>query len=541
MKEHLESKVHHHYLSHKIQNELIHMLVFEIKNFILTKIKEAKFFLVILDCTPDVSNQEQMTLVIRCVDVSTSPIKVEEYFLGFLNVDDTSGQGLFEELQNMLNSFGLDIDNVRGQGYDNGANMKGKHQGVQKKLLDINPKALYTPCGCHCLNLTLCDIANSCGKAKDFFGVIQRIYTLFSHSTKRWKILVDHVTLKGLTLKPLSTTRWESRIESVKAIVLQAQQVREALLELAERDTDSKISSEAKSLATFELGNFEFLIGMVIWYNILSKVNLISKSLQSEDMLIDIAMIKVKGLIASFEEYRETGFGEAISTAKEIASSMEIDPIFPERRQIYRKRQFDEISREPSQIRRVSPEEDFRVHYFLYIVDQTIGSLKKRFEQYEEYEDLFGFLFTYDRLNSLIDGDLKARCKNLERKLQKKEISDLDGDDLYQELKIIQHMLPRETKTTSAILNFLQRMNCFPNAFIAYKILLTIPVTVASAERSFSRLKLLKSCLRSTMTQTRLNALSLISIESEFLEKLDYERLIDDFAEKNARRSIFHS
>lgn len=75
----------------------------------------------------------------------------------------------------MLHSLDLDVDNVRGQGYDNGSNMKGKHQGVPKKLLDINPRALYTPCGCHCLNLTLCD----------FFGVLQRLYTLFASSTKR--------------------------------------------------------------------------------------------------------------------------------------------------------------------------------------------------------------------------------------------------------------------------------------------------------------------------------------------------------------------
>ena len=82
-------------------------------------------------------------------------------------------------------------------------------------------------------------------------------------------------------------------------------------------------------------------------------------------------------------------------------------------------------------------------------------------------------------------------------------------------------------------------MNCFPNACIAYRILLTIHVDVAFAERSFSKLKLLKSYLRSTMLQTRLNGLALISIESELLEKLDYENLIHDFASKNARRSIF--
>ena len=117
--------------------------------------------------------------------------------------------------------------------------MKGKHQGVQKRLLDINPRALYTPCGCHSLNLVPCDMANSCPKAISFFGVIQHIYTLFSSSTKRWKILQDNVS--GLTLNSLSQTRWESRIVSVKAIKFQAPQIRDALLQLAQISEDPKI------------------------------------------------------------------------------------------------------------------------------------------------------------------------------------------------------------------------------------------------------------------------------------------------------------
>jgi hypothetical protein len=61
-------------------------------------------------------------------------------------------------------------------------------------------------------------------------------------------------------------------------------------------------------------------------------------------------------------------------------------------------------------------------------------------------------------------------------------------------------------------------MRCFPNALIAYRILLT--TTVASTEWSFSKLKLLRSYLRSTMTQERLNGLATIALESGGLEKV---------------------
>jgi hypothetical protein len=68
---------------------------------------------------------------------------------------------------------------------------------------------------------------------------------------------------------------------------------------------------------------------------------------------------------------------------------------------------------------------------------------------------------------------------------------------------------------------------------------LTILVTVAYAERSFSKLKLIKSYLISTMSQERLNGLAILSIEKEMLKKLKYKNLISNFASQKIKNIHF--
>ena len=97
------------------------------QNKIIKKIKDGKYYVIILECTLDTSHQEQVSFVLRCVDISSTPIQVNEYFLEFLKVDDTSGKCLIDAIVDELKIVGLDINDLRGQGYDNGYNMKGKH------------------------------------------------------------------------------------------------------------------------------------------------------------------------------------------------------------------------------------------------------------------------------------------------------------------------------------------------------------------------------------------------------------------------------
>ncbi|XP_076916647.1 uncharacterized protein LOC143576443 [Bidens hawaiensis] len=117
------------------------------------------------------------------------------------------------------------------------------------------------------------------------------------------------------------------------------------------------------------------------------------------------------------------------------------------------------------------------------------------------------------------------------------EESDIDADELILELRLFETFLSSDIVTPLDALNNVVPHGFFPNAVNAYRVLLTIQVTVASAEKSFSKLKLLKTYMRSTMSQERLNGLAMISIESDVLESTHYQELIESFASKNARRA----
>ncbi|XP_026419447.1 zinc finger MYM-type protein 1-like [Papaver somniferum] len=405
--------------------------------------------------------------------------------------------------------------------------MKGKLKGVQARLLEINPRAFYTPCACHILNLILSYMAKSCPKASSFFGSIQRIYTLFSASTNRWDVFKEEIGKKGWTLKPLSDTRWEIRVASVKAIRYQAPKIRNALERLRDSSPISQEVSTADSLVSFDLHNFEFYLSLTIWYRLLFAVNTVSKSLQSKDMDIGVAIQQMKGLIEFFKDFRVNGFQKAMDEAKEIARAMGTEPTFREVR--------NTRTTEPT-----SGEEFFRKNYFLYIVDSAMSSFRTRFEQFQMYEEIFGFLYDLNKLKYMSEDELMSACVALEAYLKHGRSSDIDGRELCMELIVMRIVLPSSCSKPIDVLQFLLRMGgCYPNAWIAYRILLTIPVTVASAERSFSKLKLIFSYLRSTMSQERLVGLSMLAIENDMAMQVDFKIVLSDFASRNARRVIF--
>ena len=164
-------------------------------------------------------------------------------------------------------------------------------------------------------------------------------------------------------------------------------------------------------------------------------------------------------------------------------------------------------------------------------------SLKNRFEELMEFKDIFGFLMSSSTLKSLDDIELEECCTKFAKKKLVDGSSDVEVHDLISELKILKFTLPEGTLSAMEIFKHVRELDCYPNISIAYRILFTVPVTVASAERSFSKLKLLKNYLRSTMSQERLNGLATLCIEKKLLDEIDINSIINDFASRNVRRS----
>ena len=110
------------------------------------------------------------------------------------------------------------------------------------------------------------------------------------------------------------------------------------------------------------------------------------------------------------------------------------------------------------------------------------------------------YLTSFTKLKSVDNDSLQKYCLKLESFLKHDVYYDIDSLDWFSKLKVLKEILQIKDYTPIDILNYIKRLDSFPNACIAYRILLTIPVTVASAKRSFSKLKFIKSYLRSKMS-----------------------------------------
>lgn len=180
----------------------------------------------------------------------------------------------------------------------------------------------------------------------------------------------------------------------------------------------------------------------------------------------------------------------------------------------------------------MSCSEEFRTSTYLVIIDSLLVDLDKRIKAYSKVDKMFSFLRHTDveaevSLNAVVDfysGDLEG-------------LGEVENE-WFQWRSLLKNLKVTACSPTEMLKLMLQNdfSTSFPNTYILLRHYLTLPVTNCASERSFSHLKRIKSAVRSTQTQDRLNNLALLNIESDVLQDLDFSAVIDTFSSVKCRK-----
>lgn len=289
-----------HYLSPESQNDFIEACSARVTQAILEERKRSKYFGLLADATPDMSHTEQTTFVLRYVLESETEFKIAERFLCFVDCNKKTGKGIANLIVEQLVKYNIPLDDCRGQGYDNGANMAGLYNGAQAIISEINPLALFSNCGAHSLNLCGANAAECCEEAITFFGMVQKTYNFFVRSPQRWEILEKHI---GCSLHSTSQTRWSARVDSVKPFAKHSPLIKKALNECKTLNLSAECKTDLNGIMKY-LNSFKCVLMATIWLKVLVSVDLRNKLLQSRDATLDVEVANIENLVQELKSLR---------------------------------------------------------------------------------------------------------------------------------------------------------------------------------------------------------------------------------------------
>ncbi|XP_072387393.1 zinc finger MYM-type protein 1-like [Diabrotica undecimpunctata] len=269
-----------------------------------------------------------------------------------------------------------------------------------------------------------------------------------------------------------------------------------------------------------------------IWVKVLVPINYRSQLLQTMDATLDVESSNIESLIDDLSALRNNW--DKILSECNVTNAYGIEPELSSSRARKRKTFHDETATENVMLN-LSPEERFKTEVFYTIIDVLVANLKTRFTALREIEMKFSFLWKY---NEMDESTISESCVRFAEEYNSDVSRDLVDEMIY--LKTVSKSNISDTSLIPAkLLNKLVSLNVtnlFPNVCIAVRIFCCLPVSVSQAERSFSVLSRIKNCLRSTMGQQRLSDLGLLSIESKLAKTLDFDHVIQNFADMKARK-----
>lgn len=259
------------YTSPTIQNTLLKIMGDLIRNKICDSVRKAGFYSILADETKDLRKKEQLSIAVRYVDVDSNSAKITERFLTYDEASSLNAESLSKYILDTLNLYSLDVSMMVSQGYDGASVMSGVCSGVQQRIKEIAPQALYVHCRAHCLNLVLVDCMKNNSHASQFFSLVQSLYVFLS-SSKAHAIFIEkqaelHEGKQTRQLQRLSDTRWACRYLALDAIVSTFDSVLATLESIAEGNDKPK-AIEATGIL-YQVRCFKSLSCLIIFLHLM--------------------------------------------------------------------------------------------------------------------------------------------------------------------------------------------------------------------------------------------------------------------------------
>ena len=509
------------------QNEMLAMISHGVLRRIVATVKEeSRQYAIIVDGTQDCTGQEQESLCVRYVNAELEPA---EAFLGLYLPNDTKGSTIADVIMDALLRFDLPIHDLRGQTYDGAANMAGNYNGCQAIIAQKQPLALHFHCGSHCSNLVMQAASVSCSLVREALECTHEVAVLVGRSGKCRSILTtvalelgDHFS----PVKPLCPTRWLCRRPALQRILDQYEAVLQGL-EVISDNKQSEQATKARGLLT-RLQQGTLILGIKVALPVFIVLEELNQALQARNANLSgmlEAVSNVKDFVTQLRS--DEKFREILESTNDTIADLDLEPL-----RIPRPRRPPARFSGPSECYVSLTVEEYYRHEFFKFVDTVQAQLTERFDHNSRG------LSTYLHLETvLLSGQTSTAMETLAAYPEidtvrlSTQLAMFKMQFTYQSLSEAKVTLQSMTREVRLMFTEVERL---------VRLMLLFPVSSCEAERSFSSLRRLKTWLRNTMTQQRLNAVIVCHVHQDILDTIDISAVAADFASRtDIRRSVF--
>lgn len=510
LRKHLEKgQKNAQYTSPKIQNEILNICGVLIREKLVDNVKAASAFSILADESADISGKEQLAIGLRYYDQREKNVKEE--FMGFVELEKMDAETIAAEINGFINTLNIDANKCVGQGYDGCATMAGKDGGVQKILRETYKKGLYFHCACHRLNLVVNDL-NNVSEIRNCIGTVKDTINFFRESVLRQKYAPK--------IPLLCVTRWSHKYQSISMFKKHFVEIAEGLEKLSQEGNSGTRKVAFQLLSAVSQTTFIFALCIIDKYN--SLLQPVANILQSKTLDVIRCAEHIQTITTAVAEHRrsaEEGSEDLIKSAEEIATALNLELRLPRTasRQQHRANQ-------PA----ASLSEYFRRSLYVPYLDSLSSSLEARFGK--DQSPAFALSLLHPAQIIKITAPKLQKCME-----EVSEFYELEGITSEAELWRTFWINKQQDFETIEITELIQVAESFyPKVKTALEILLAMPYSTATIERSFSTLRRVKTWLRSTMIEDRLNGLCMLSVHRKFVNAMGdsfTEDVINRFAE----------